>query len=139
MQENQDQGWEAFFRHYHPPALDHLKRLGCRDEDLAHDIFMEVTLYWRSHRLSYVPGQAKFRTFLRRALEFRLQDEWDRQNAQKRGSGSRPISLDQTPDRLPDGAGSLHDLIADPRRTTHWMDVEKLREYVLAHQEFVWA
>lgn len=130
MRENHDQGWEVFFRAYYQPALEHLKHLGCRDGDLAHDIFQEVTIYWRSHSLGYVPGQAKFRTFLRRALEYRLKDEWDRQNAAKRGSGARPVSLDQTPDGLTDGAGSLHDLIADPRRSTRWMDVEKLREYM---------
>jgi RNA polymerase sigma-70 factor (ECF subfamily) len=89
---------EAFgqlYRDYWYPLYAYLRRRGFSaedGEDLAQDFFAHVL---RKNALEdLVPGLGKFRSFLLRSLDNFLANEWDKVRAQKRGGGSKPLSLD---------------------------------------------
>lgn len=69
-------------------GLDHTQA-----EDLTQQFFA-TKIVTRSIFSGIDPGQGKFRTWLLNSLQNMLRNEWDRQNAQKRGGGRECLSLD---------------------------------------------
>lgn len=81
---------------YWYPLYAFVRRSGRAPEDAA-DITQEF--FARMIAKQYFgladPAKGRFRTFLLCALKRFLADDWDRQQAQKRGAGVKPISLDE--------------------------------------------
>jgi len=79
---------------YWPPLYAYLRREGYapdRAEDLTQEFFARLL---EKHALSGVdPTRGKFRSFLLASLKHFLANEWDKQNALKRGGGVRTLSL----------------------------------------------
>lgn len=91
-------GKEAFaklYLDYWPPLYGYVRRRGHSPEeaqDVAQDFFTRLL---EKRGLTYLQREGgKFRSFLLRALENFLRDEWDRTQAQKRGCGRKALSLD---------------------------------------------
>lgn len=106
---------EKLFQIYWKPVYFLVRRT--RDPETARDVTQGFfTAFLEKDFLKYVDrGRGKFRTFLRVALDHYLADEHDREHAEKRGGGRKPLSLDfvkaetefsrgpaaaETPDRL---------------------------------------
>jgi RNA polymerase sigma-70 factor (ECF subfamily) len=92
-----DAGKEAFaqlYLDYWPPLYAYSRRRGfspAEAEDIIQDFF---TCLVSKESLSGLQREGgKFRSFLLRALANFLANEWDRAQAQKRGGGQRPLSL----------------------------------------------
>jgi RNA polymerase sigma factor (sigma-70 family) len=79
---------------YWPPLYAYLRRAGHapdRAEDLTQEFFARLLA---THALKSVDSaKGKFRSFLLAALKHFLANEWDKQNALKRGGGVRTFSL----------------------------------------------
>jgi RNA polymerase sigma-70 factor (ECF subfamily) len=95
---DRDGGEAAFARlyvDYWPPLYGYVRRRGFSPadaEDLAQDFFTRLLEKQALANLQREGG--KFRSFLLGSLENFLANEWDRAQAQKRGSGHKPLSLD---------------------------------------------
>jgi RNA polymerase sigma factor (sigma-70 family) len=63
-------------------------------EDLAQEFIKECLR--RDFLREVGPDKGRFRTFIRRCLEYFLRDQFVRANAEKRGGGETPLSLDHT-------------------------------------------
>jgi RNA polymerase sigma factor (sigma-70 family) len=83
------------FQTYWGPVYGFIRRSGhsaVDAEDLAQAYF---TRFFEKHYASdFRPEAGRFRTFLRASLSHFLANEWDRERAQKRGGGAKPLSLD---------------------------------------------
>lgn len=91
-------GNEAFaklYLDYWPPLYGYVRRRGHSPEE-AQDVVQDfLTRLLEKRGLTYLQREGgKFRSFLLRALENFLRDDWDRAQAQKRGCGRKPLSLD---------------------------------------------
>jgi RNA polymerase sigma-70 factor (ECF subfamily) len=79
---------------YWPPLYAYSRRRGfspAEAEDIIQDFFTRLVSKEALSGLQREGG--KFRSFLLRALDNFLANEWDRAQAQKRGGGQRPLSL----------------------------------------------
>jgi len=79
---------------YWPPLYAYSRRRGfssAEAEDIIQDFFTRLVSKEALAGLQREGG--KFRSFLLRALDNFLANEWDRNRAQKRGAGQRPLSL----------------------------------------------
>ena len=87
---------ETLCREYWYPLYAYLRRKGCtahEAEDLTQEFFSRrivTKLIFRGVQ----PGQGKFRTWLLNSLQNFLRNEWDRQQAQKRGGQHTHLPLD---------------------------------------------
>ena len=80
---------------YWPPLYAYVRRRGLSPmeaEELTQDVFARLVSKQSLSGLQREGG--KFRSFLLKAMANFLADEWDRAQAQKRGSGQKPLSLD---------------------------------------------
>lgn len=80
---------------YWYPAYAFIRRRGYsahQSEDLTQEFF--ARLLSKNFLAGVGPEKGKFRSFLLVCLTRFLANEWDRQSAQKRGGGRRPIPLD---------------------------------------------
>lgn len=86
---------EALCRGYWYPIYAHIRRRGHGIED-ARDLTQEffASLIRHDSLATVRRERGRFRTFLLTALDYFLSDQWDRAQAQKRGSGIVPIELD---------------------------------------------
>ncbi len=87
-------------RTYWFPLYAYVRRRGCNKED-AEDLVQEF--FARFLEKNYLSGlsaeRGRFRAFLLASLKHFLANEWDKSQAQKRGGGVTPLSLDwQTAD-----------------------------------------
>lgn len=83
------------YRDYWYPLYTYVRRRGRSPheaEDLTQDFF--VALIERERLRGLEPGGGRFRSFLLKALQNFLANEWDRASAQKRGGGSPLVPLD---------------------------------------------
>jgi len=93
-----DGGQEAFaqlYLDYWPPLYAYVRRRGSSPEeaeDITQDFFTRLLQKEALAGLRREGG--KFRSFLLGAMANFLADEWDRAQAQKRGSGHKPLSVD---------------------------------------------
>lgn len=80
---------------YWYPLYAHVRRRGHGPQD-APDLTQEFfAVLLRRNSLARVgPEKGRFRTFLMTSLDYFLNDQFDRQNAIKRGGGHAPIPLD---------------------------------------------
>ena len=111
--------WDALYQVYCYPVYAFIRRRGqsrAAAQDLTQDFFMHLVEKDTLSRAD--PSKGRFRTFLLGALEFFLIDAARRENARKRGGGSRTIFLDD-----PDTAESEY-LLASPA----WETPERLFE-----------
>lgn len=79
---------------YWPPLYAYSRRRGlspAEAEDIIQDFFTHLVSKGSLSGLQREGG--KFRSFLLQALDNFMANEWDRAQAQKRGSGQRPLSL----------------------------------------------
>jgi RNA polymerase sigma-70 factor (ECF subfamily) len=86
----------ALYRDYWYPLYAYVRRRGRSPheaEDLTQDFF--VALLKRERLRGLERGGGRFRSFLLKALQNFLANEWDRATAQKRGSGCPVIPLDE--------------------------------------------
>jgi len=91
-------GKEAFGRlysDYWPPLYSYVRRRGFSPEE-AEDITQGffTRLLERQALADLQRDGGRFRSFLLTALANFLSNEWDRMNAQKRGSGQKPVPLE---------------------------------------------
>ena len=90
---------EAFarlYRDYWYPLYAYVRRRGRspqESEDLTQDFF--VCLLQRDRLHGLVQGGGRFRSFLLKALQNFLANEWDRASAKKRGGGRCIVSLEE--------------------------------------------
>jgi len=96
---NDDESFRAISvlcERYRRPLLVYLQRSVRRDtaEDLLQGFL--VKLVDRRFFASLAPEKGKFRPFLLPCLKNHLRDELNKQNAQRRGGGRLPASLDET-------------------------------------------
>jgi len=84
---------------YWPPLHAYVRRLGHNADD-AKDLTQQFfyVLISKNYLGAADRTKGKFRTFLLTALRHFLANEWDKSQAQKRGAGQTPISLDDTGD-----------------------------------------
>lgn len=89
---------EKLCRAYWRPVCTFAQRKGWNEED-AKDLTQQffARLLERNDFTGLDPRKGKFRTFLLAAFTHFLANEYDRQNALKRGGGQRNISLEQFP------------------------------------------
>lgn len=89
------QALEHLIQAYWKPLYSYLRRRGYdvdKSKDMTQGFF---TAFLERDFLQYVQRErGKFRTFLIRAMQHFLADEWDRMQAQKRGGGLDVLSLD---------------------------------------------
>jgi RNA polymerase sigma-70 factor (ECF subfamily) len=86
---------EELCRTYWYPLYAYIRRRGngpVDAEDLTQAFF--ARLLAKNFVKDVIPGTGRFRSFLLTALKHFLANEWDRSQAQKRGSGKLPLSLD---------------------------------------------
>lgn len=85
---------ESLYRQYLSPLYAYVRRRGYPPhdaQDLTHDFFSRLLEKgWLS---SAQPDRGRLRTFLLVAMKRFLANEWDRARAEKRGGGSRLVSL----------------------------------------------
>lgn len=91
-------GQEAFgklYSDYWPPLYAYVRRRGFSPEE-AEDITQSffTRILERKALTDLQQNGGRFRSFLLTALANFLANEWDRQHAQKRGSGQRPVPLE---------------------------------------------
>jgi len=92
-----DGGKAAFaqlYLDYWPPLYAYVRRRGFSPEeaeDITQDFFTRLVSKQSLSGLQRDGG--KFRSFLLRAIDNFLANEWDKTQAQKRGGGQRPLSL----------------------------------------------
>lgn len=87
---------EELCRVYWPPIYGELRRRGnspTDSQDLTQEFF--VRLLARQTFGAAERQRGRFRSFLLAALDFFLSDHWRKLNAEKRGGGQRPLSLDE--------------------------------------------
>jgi RNA polymerase sigma factor (sigma-70 family) len=80
---------------YWPPVYAFIRRRGrtvADAEDLTQSYF--ARFFEKSYVSSFRPEAGRFRTFLLASVTHFLANEWDREQAQKRGGGKRHLSLD---------------------------------------------
>jgi len=84
---------------YWPPLHAYVRRLGHNADD-AKDLTQQFffVLISKNYLGAADRTKGKFRTFLLTALRHFLTNEWDKSQAQKRGAGQIPISLDDPGD-----------------------------------------
>ena len=90
-----DQALEKLCRTYWYPLYAHVRRLGHNPpdaEDLTQEFF--ARLLQKNYLRAADRAKGRFRTFLLVALEHFLANDWDRQQAQKRGGGQVIVPLD---------------------------------------------
>lgn len=82
-------------RAYWYPLYAYVRRQG-NNADEAQDLTQEFFARFlaRNYLSTLDPGKGKFRAYLLGAMKHFLANEWDRAQAQKRGGGKTPISLD---------------------------------------------
>ena len=105
--------WESLYRIYCYPVYSFIRRRGrprAAAQDLTQDFFVHLLEKGTLSRVD--PDKGRFRTFLLGALEYFLADHSRRENARKRGGGSRFVFLDD-----PDVAEREYE-IAAPAWTT---------------------
>lgn len=84
------------YRDYWYPLYTYVRRRGRRPqeaEDLAQDFF--VSLFTKERLCGVQPNGGRFRSFLLKALQNFLANDWDRVSARKRGGGCSILSLDE--------------------------------------------
>lgn len=89
------QALEKLCRIYWFPLYAYLRRRGCTEhdaQDLTQGFFAH--LLQRAAFGAVAPGRGKFRSFLLASLNHFLADQFDRQQAQKRGGGKSDFSFD---------------------------------------------
>jgi RNA polymerase sigma factor (sigma-70 family) len=89
---------EALCRAYWPPLYAFVRRRGYNPEqarDLTQEFF--ARLLERNDLAATAPEKGRFRSFLLKALQNFLVNEWHRERCQKRGGGVAAISLDAEP------------------------------------------
>jgi RNA polymerase sigma factor (sigma-70 family) len=80
---------------YWPPIYAYVRRQGNSPhdaQDLAQEFF--ARLLGKNYLADVDRAKGKFRSFLLASLKHFLANEWDKANAQKRGGGQTPISID---------------------------------------------
>jgi RNA polymerase sigma-70 factor (ECF subfamily) len=99
------------------------RRVG--DESLADDLTQGffAGLIERDALSAADQDRGRFRGFLLTSVKFYLNDHWDHERAQKRGGGTRPLSID---DRSPDAPA------IDPPDPTSTPDQEYERQWAMA-------
>lgn len=83
------------YRDYFPPLYSYVRRRGFASadaEDVIHGFFARLIRKGALSQLQRDGG--RFRSYILGSLKNFLANEWDRAQAQKRGSGHRPVSLD---------------------------------------------
>lgn len=113
---------EQLCRVYWYPLYAYVRRMGrsCQDaEDLTQEFF--ARLLAKDYLAAVEPERGRFRTFLLMAFKRFLADEWDKSQAQKRGGGRKPLSLDTS--------------IAEDRYQAEWVE-EMTPERIYDHR---WA
>ena len=91
----QKQAWTDFYRRYREPVVRFIERqlpVPDRAEDLAQEFFLHLLENATLHRAD--PQRGRFRTFLLGAVNRFLTRERVRDQAEKRGGGRAPISLE---------------------------------------------
>ena len=97
------EAWARLFEIYWPPVYAFVRRKGRSApdaEDLTQAYF--ARFFEKDYLADFRPEAGRFRTFLLASVSHFLANEWDKERAQKRGSGQAPLSLDTsaTEDRL---------------------------------------
>jgi len=91
----QRQAWAEFYRRYREPVVSFIRRQtpdAARAEDLAQEFFLHLMENATLQRAN--PQRGRFRSFLRGALVRFLSRDRERSQAEKRGSGQAPVSLE---------------------------------------------
>src|SRR5260370_31697816 len=87
---------ESLCKTYWPPVYAYVRRRGYDHEnalDLTQGFFAQLL---EKNYLRAADGKrGKFRSFLLTSVQNYLANEWDKQQAQKRGAGKAPFSLDE--------------------------------------------
>jgi RNA polymerase sigma-70 factor (ECF subfamily) len=99
-QDKSETALNSLFQSYRNPLLIWLRarQYSSHDaEDLLHSFFANLLRHDFLRDVS--PQKGKFRTFLLTSLKNHLSDERDKANAQKRGGGQAPDSLQETDDQ----------------------------------------
>ena len=87
--------WARLFETYWPPVYAFIRGKGhsaADAEDLTQAYF--ARFFEKDYLADFRPEAGRFRTFLRASVSHFLANEWDRDNAQKRGGGRTPVSID---------------------------------------------
>lgn len=86
---------EVLCRDYWYPIYAYIRRSGRTHQD-AEDLTQDfmARLLDRPWITGADPQRGRFRTYLLNGLRFFLQNEWQKSQAQKRGGGRRPLSID---------------------------------------------
>jgi RNA polymerase sigma-70 factor (ECF subfamily) len=90
------QALESLCKIYWPPVYTYIRRRG-HDHDTALDLTQGffTQLLEKNYLRSADRSRGKFRSFLLTSAKNYLANEWDKQQAQKRGAGRASFSLDQ--------------------------------------------
>jgi len=91
----QRQAWTEFYRRYREPVVRFIQRqlpVPDRAEDLGQEFFLHLMENATLQRAN--PQRGRFRSFLRGALIRFLARDRERNQAEKRGSGQAPMSLE---------------------------------------------
>ena len=90
------QALESLCKTYWPPVYSYVRRRGYDHEtalDLTQGFFTQ--LLEKNTLRTADRKRGKFRSFLLSSVKYYLANEWDKQQAQKRGAGKAPFSLDE--------------------------------------------
>jgi RNA polymerase sigma factor (sigma-70 family) len=92
-----DNALETLCRWYWRPLYEYVRRKGCSThdaEDLIQSFFEKYFLKREFLRVAD-PKRGRFRTFLLTCLKNFLTNEWQKANTQKKGSGEKPLPLNE--------------------------------------------
>lgn len=131
---------ETLCRAYWPPLYAFLRRRG-HDVHAAQDLtqgFFTRLLEKGDLRLPD-PARGRFRSFLLAALRHYEANEWDRERAQKRGGGTRPIPLDPELAETDYGRHAAHEETAERMYDRCWALETLDRALVRVGQEYAHA
>ena len=129
---------EALCRTYWFPLYAFVRRQGRSPHD-AQDLTQEffARLLEKGYLNSAAQEKGRFRTFLLLALKRFLANEWDRQQAQKRGGSARIIPIDPELAESRFVAGPAHELQPDLLFDRQWALTLLDRTMTQLHDEYV--
>ena len=95
--------WTADFSVVHTSGEFFLECTTDKGDVRSFPFLIETNLLEKNTLAQAAPGRGRFRSFLLASLHNFLANEWDKANAQKRGGGEQPLSLN-----LSEGESRLH-------------------------------
>jgi len=112
---------EQLCRAYWCPLYAYVRRRGHSPHD-AEDLTQEFLsrLVHKDYLDAVHQERGRFRTFLMMAIRRHLSDAWDRARAQKRGGGSRDLSLDATAAEQKYLAEAVEEVTPETLYERHW-------------------